>query len=63
MLMIGMLLDDVRAMNDRLGRSIDAFTAEMVAARDWARTVAVTPLTASTDEQHLGPGPASRGPV
>jgi hypothetical protein len=67
MLMMQVLLDDARAVNDRLGRSIDELIAEMTAARDWARTVAmpsaVPPFTLSTDEQPLRPGPASRGPL
>jgi hypothetical protein len=67
MMMIELLLDEARAANDRLGHSIDELLAELTAARDWARTAGSwyppTPSAASTDEQPLRPGPASRGPL
>jgi hypothetical protein len=65
MLMMESLLDEARAANDRLGQLMDAFSAEMAATREWARTVGypTTPSAVSTDEQPFRPGPASRGPV
>jgi hypothetical protein len=67
MVMLESLLDEARAANNRLGLLIDAFSAEMAATREWARTAGLpyptTPSAASTDEQPLRPGPASRGPV
>jgi hypothetical protein len=65
--MIESLLDEARAVNMRLGHSIDEYIAELTATRDWARTVGLpfspTPLAESTDEQSLRPGAASRGPL
>jgi hypothetical protein len=65
MVMLESLLDDARAANDRLGQLMDAFSAEMAAAREWARTAGYPPTLSavSTDEQPFRPGPASRGPV
>jgi hypothetical protein len=67
MVMMEVLLDEVRAVNDRLGHSIDEFIAELAATREWARTVGLpyptTPSAVSTDEQPHRPGPASRGPL
>jgi hypothetical protein len=61
------LLDDARAVNQRLGQSIDGMIAEMIAVREWARTVGLpyptTPSAVSNDERSLGAGAASRGPV
>lgn len=65
MLVLESLLDDARAANDRLGQLIDAFSAEMAATREWARTVGYTPTPAAVgaDEQPFRPGPTGRGPV
>ena len=67
MVMIESLLDETRATNDRLGKSIDDFLAELSAARDWARTAGypspTTPSAVSTDERSLRPGPARRRPL
>lgn len=67
MVMLESLLDEVQATNDRLGRSIDEFQAELTAFGDWARTAGYSyPTTTSavrTDEQPLRPGPARRGSV
>ena len=67
MAMLETLLDDARAANDRLGHSIDAFSAELAAVRAWAQTVAVPalppPLAETGDEQSLRPGTTSRGSV
>jgi hypothetical protein len=65
--MMEILLDEARAANARLAKSMDDFLAELTAARDWARTVApADPHTlsdVSTDEWPLRPGTTSRGPV
>jgi hypothetical protein len=65
MVILESLLDEARAANDRLGQSMDAFIAEMAAAREWASTagfpVPTTHSPVSTDEQPVRPGPASRG--
>ena len=65
MLVLESLLDDARAANERLGQLIDAFSAEMAATREWARTVGYPPTSASVSahEQPFRPGPAGRGPV
>lgn len=64
MVMMAALLDDARAVNARLGHSIDELIAELAAARAWARTVyPPTPSDASVDEQSHRNGAASRGPV
>jgi hypothetical protein len=67
MVMLESLLDDVQATNDRLGRSMDEFQANLTAFRDWVRTAGdpypTTTSAVSTDERHLRPGPARRGPV
>lgn len=65
--MMEILLDEARAANARLAKSMDDFLAELTAARDWARTVAPadppTQSGASTDEWTLRPGTKGRGPV
>jgi hypothetical protein len=67
MVMLESLLEDARAVNDRLGHSIDAFSAELAAARAWAQTVGMPslppPLDEASDEQSLRPGATGRGPV
>lgn len=64
MVMMEALLDDARAVNARLGHSIDELIAELAAARAWARTVyPPTPSDASDDERSLRDGAASGGPV
>lgn len=67
MMLLESLLDEARAANDRLGQSMDAFIAEMAAAREWASTAGfpcpTSPSAVSTDEQPVRSGPASRGPV
>jgi hypothetical protein len=67
MVMIESLLDEVQATNDRLGRSMDDFLAQMTAFRDWARTAGyASPTTTSdvsTDERPHRVGPTGRGPV
>jgi hypothetical protein len=65
--MMEYLLDEARAANARLAKSMDDFLTELTAARDWARTVAPadpsTPSAVSNDEWPLRPGTTSRGPV
>jgi hypothetical protein len=67
MVMMEALLDEARATNDRLGKSIDEFIAELTAAGAWARTIGTslptTPFAVSNDERDLGPGTTSRRPV
>lgn len=67
MVMMESLLNEARAANDRLGRSIDELIAELAAARAWARTAgtpySTTPSGVSAHEQSLRPGTASRGPL
>ena len=67
MVMPESLLDEVQATNDRLGRSMDEFQAELTAFRDWVRTAGypypTTTSAVSTDEQPLRPRAARRGPV
>jgi hypothetical protein len=67
MVMLESLLDEVQATNDRLGRSMDEFQANLTAFRDWVRTAGyshpTTTSAVSTDEQPHRPGPARRGPV
>jgi hypothetical protein len=65
--MMGILLDEARAANARLAKSMDDFLAELAVARDWARTVAPadssTPSAVSNDEWPHRPGTTSCGPV
>lgn len=65
--MMEILLDEARAANARLSKSMDDFLAELTVARDWARTVAPadspTPNGASIDDWPHRPGTASRGTV
>jgi hypothetical protein len=65
--MMEILLDEARAANARLAKSMDDFLAELTAARDWVRTVApADPPTlsgVSTHEWPHRPGPTCRGPV
>jgi hypothetical protein len=67
MVMLESLLDDARAVNDRLGYSIDAFSAELAAARAWVQSSGMhplpPPLAEVSDEQSLRPGATCRGPV
>ena len=63
MVMMETLLDEARAANARLGKSMDDFLAELTAARDWARTVGTTypptPSAVSANERPLRPGTTS----
>jgi hypothetical protein len=67
MVMMEILLDEARAANARLAKSMDDFLAELTVARDWARTVApaepLTPSAVSTDDWPLRLGTTSRGTV
>lgn len=65
MMLLESLLDEARAANDRLGQLIDAFSAEMAATREWARTAGYppSPSAVSTHEQPFRPGAARRRPL
>lgn len=67
MVMMEILIDETRAANARLNKSMDDFLAELTAARDWARTVGAAhpsePSAASTDEWPLRHGTTDRGAV
>ena len=67
MVIVEALLDEARAANERLGKSMDDFVAELTAARAWARTVGnsfpTTPSAVRTHERAFRPGTASRGPL
>jgi hypothetical protein len=67
MVMMEILIDEARAANARLNRSMDDFLAELTAARDWARTVGAeyppAPSAVSTDEWPLRHGTTDRGAV
>lgn len=67
MVMMEILIDEARAANARLAKSMDDYLAELTAARDWARTVGTayppTPADVSTDEWLLRAGTTGRGAV
>lgn len=67
MVMMEALLDEARAANERLGKSMDDFAAELAATRAWARTIGnsfpAPPSAVRSHERALRPGTTSRGPV
>ena len=67
MVMMESLLAEVQAANERLGKAMDEFLAELAAARDWARTVGAphseTTFAVTNDEWAFRTGPARRGTV
>ncbi len=65
--MLEALLDEARAANERLGKSMDNFAAELAATRSWARTVGnslpTTPSAVRSHDRALRPGTTCRGPL
>lgn len=60
MVMMEILIDEARAANARLAKSMDDYLAELTAAREWARTVGTayppTSSAVSIDEWPLRAG-------